>query len=339
MAVKPLECLRDYIGIRGCGRPDPESGLWINSLGINLENIDKIASPEQQNFLGVWDDVQTRALRRLEMAITAFFSQKYRLNKIKELVALGLTSIDTTAITPAGAQWRGFLYKAALQNGEPRSLLQQLNLQSVSVYVPVAGVNVTVAAFDANTGGRLNLGSFVSTVGFNEVKVNLQTFFTDVFIGYYATFNGVEIKLDQESACDCACSIDCCNGVLMGATVDAATINDFDVETLETGNNTFGMRAIFSLVCSWENFACATKSYFANALWYCLGEELMYETIYTSRLNKYSTIGKDAAKERRAEFKQRYHEELQLAVDCITLDTADCCIECNEQVIKEEVCP
>lgn len=339
MANQPLECLRDYIGIRGCGRPDPLSGLWIQELGITLENIDKIASPEQQNFLGVWDDVQTRAIRRLQMAVTSYFSQKYKLNRIKEVVNLGL-NIDTNITTPADAQWRGFIYKANLQNDEPRSPLQRADFQWLSIYVPTAGLTITVAAINLVSGAITVIKTFTSIVGNNDIEVNTQNFFTGTFIGFYASgFPSAQILLDQESSCDCACSIDCCDGVLMGATIDGASIAAADITTLETGNNTFGVRAIFSLRCEWDALVCTTKSYWANALWYCCAEELMYETIYTSRLNKFSTTGKEAAKERREEFKNRFHEELQMAVDCVTLDESDCCIECNEQIIKTVVCP
>ena len=332
-----LDCLRDYVGIYGCGRPDPASGLFINALGIPLESIEKLSTPEQQNFLGVWDDVQTRALRRLAMAANGYFSTHYKLNRIAEVVGLGFDDVDPTQTTPADKQWRGFVYNVAV-NGTPRSPLQALDLQTLYLYVPTAGLTITVGVFDINTGARFFVKQFTSIVGRNAIPVDANATFASVFIGYYATFDGAQIKIDAASDCDCQCTTDCCDGTITGATVNAATVNDFDVATLATGNNTFGMSAVFSLRCDWQNLICGTKSYWANALWYALGEEMMAERMYSPRLNKFTTIGKDEAKERRDEFKARYHEELQMAVDCITLDTTDCCIECNEPVIKREVC-
>jgi hypothetical protein len=62
-----MDCLKDYIGIKGCGAPAPPevpnplpegasatdyfSGLYINELpGVNLEVIEKIADEEQENY-------------------------------------------------------------------------------------------------------------------------------------------------------------------------------------------------------------------------------------------------------------------------------------------------
>jgi hypothetical protein len=71
-----MDCLRGYIGIQGCGAPDPSaeerafSGLYINQLpGVNLEVIESIADDEQENFLGVWADVELRALKKFALAV------------------------------------------------------------------------------------------------------------------------------------------------------------------------------------------------------------------------------------------------------------------------------
>ena len=43
-----MNCLTDYIGLRGCTDSDPISGLYINDLaGISLKSIDAIADNEQ----------------------------------------------------------------------------------------------------------------------------------------------------------------------------------------------------------------------------------------------------------------------------------------------------
>jgi hypothetical protein len=333
-----LDCLRNYVGILGCGLPEPESGLFINSLGIPLESIEKLSTPEQQNFVGVWSDVQTRATRRLNTAITSFFSQRYKLNSIREIVAIQ-SKPDPLVTTPAGAQWRGVIYAARDINGDPSSVLQSLNIQSVAVYCPIAGATITLGIFDLQTGARLITKVINSSLaGDNLFKINAGGYIGGFFIGYYATFAGAELKIDANEDASCDCSTSCCDGVLKGATVDGATVNDFDILTLETLNNTFSVRPILSLSCSWDGLVCGYKSYFATAYWYALGEELMSERIYSARLNKFTLMGKDEALARRDEFKARYHEELTNAIESITFDTSDCCIECNETVIKREVC-
>ena len=61
-----MNCLKDYIGLAGCGMGAPVSGRYINFLpGLPLESIDKMASQEKVNFAGVWSDVQDRTYSRM----------------------------------------------------------------------------------------------------------------------------------------------------------------------------------------------------------------------------------------------------------------------------------
>lgn len=75
-----MECLIDYIGIRGCGNNTPESGLYINSLpGISLESIDKIADAEQITYKGVWSEVQIEASQRFYLDFINEITKCYKL--------------------------------------------------------------------------------------------------------------------------------------------------------------------------------------------------------------------------------------------------------------------
>ena len=76
-----MNCLKDYVGIRGYGA-EPESGQFINQLpGISLRSIQSIANSEQVTFAAVWDDVQERAWRRLSNDFMIAMRAKYCLRK------------------------------------------------------------------------------------------------------------------------------------------------------------------------------------------------------------------------------------------------------------------
>jgi hypothetical protein len=98
-----MECLRNYIGIIGCGAPVPPviededgeevedlfSGLYINQLpGINLRSIEKLADDEQENYLGVWNDVQTRALLKFSIAFRKNIYGSYKVNQTTAIECL-----------------------------------------------------------------------------------------------------------------------------------------------------------------------------------------------------------------------------------------------------------
>lgn len=93
-----MDCLNNRIGIKGCGAPatagvvaDPDAVppveavealpvLFINSLpGITLENIAALANDEQETFLGLWDDVVLRTMKKFGILVKAKLNQCYKI--------------------------------------------------------------------------------------------------------------------------------------------------------------------------------------------------------------------------------------------------------------------
>lgn len=79
----------------GCGAPAPSaepgafSGLYINQLpGVNLEVIEGIADDEQENYLGVWADVEARALLKFALAAKAELNKCHRITDPKVVECL-----------------------------------------------------------------------------------------------------------------------------------------------------------------------------------------------------------------------------------------------------------
>lgn len=78
-----MDCLIDYIGINACADQDaPDSGIYINSLpGISLESIEKIATQDQETYLGVWKDVQAQAQIRFKTDFIAQLTKCFEISK------------------------------------------------------------------------------------------------------------------------------------------------------------------------------------------------------------------------------------------------------------------
>lgn len=76
-----MNCLKDYIGIKGF-HSAPVSEVFVNQLpGISLKAIQSTANSEQVTFAGVFDDVQERAWRRLSGDFNRKMRGKYCLDK------------------------------------------------------------------------------------------------------------------------------------------------------------------------------------------------------------------------------------------------------------------
>jgi hypothetical protein len=105
-----MDCLKNFIGIQGCDAPvynwsdaqtddndsddddvDPSSnpntgsGLLINrELPITLQQIDSTANSEQKTFLGVWDDVQNRAIKKFVIRVKAGYKELFQICNIDD---------------------------------------------------------------------------------------------------------------------------------------------------------------------------------------------------------------------------------------------------------------
>lgn len=79
--------------------------------------------------------------------------------------------------------------------------------------------------------------------------------------------------------------------------------------------------------CDYENIICSNKQLLANAWRYLLGNQLMLFRLYTSRLNRFTTIDKKDAAELRDFYQVEYERALTQAVKLI--DVSSCCLECG----------
>lgn len=110
-----MDCLKGYIGISGCGAPaspavpnplpagktaeDYFSGLYINQLpGVNLEVIESIADDEQETYLGVWADVETRSLKKFALAVKAEMNKCYRITDSSVVACIVCEQKDLFAV-------------------------------------------------------------------------------------------------------------------------------------------------------------------------------------------------------------------------------------------------
>ena len=322
-----MECLIDYIGLRGCGTSEPESGLFINELyGVQFESIQKIADSEQKTFQGVWDDVQVRGIHKMSTAVTNYFRSKYQIKKVSDTFNLGKILESTT--TAPSAEYRGFFIET-----QYNSNFTNIYVQSVNLYL-ASPANTTLKIFDTLTGEELYTTSITGVAGWNLVKINKTFRAENIFVGYDATaITSTNMKIDEivrgEFECFCNDWFNCEAKVRGGSLVSPYT----DVEEV---NNTYGLSSVFGVRCSYDNLVCDNKDVFKVALWYLLGHELMNERIYTPRLNRFTTIDLDKAKALRDEFKNEYEKELMNAIQGIKLNTNDCCLECDAQITYKE---
>jgi hypothetical protein len=336
------DCLKGFIGIRYQGAPVPDSNVYINELpGITLKGIESIASQDQTTFLGVWADVEKRSLKTLKTAVTNYFSKRYQLVTINESLRLP-DYWNTEKPTAPAAEYRGFTFDLGWWGSD----FAAIHIEDLRLYLtaPQTGLVIKVMNVYSNYESR-EIDSFTidAVEGWNVIKVRktyAETSETNrpfkIFVGYDATnIESVYMPLnglmnggpyyDQLSLQWTPLSP--YQGILRAASW-AQTGNN----NLSQGVNLYGLSGSVSVVCSWDSILCQNKEVFTTVLWYILGMELMAERMFSDRVNRYTTIDLNKAKELHDYFKARLAEEMMNVFDGIDLMSWDGCTKCNAQV-------
>ena len=346
-----MDCLSDYIGVRGgCGTTVPPSSLYVNDLpGISFRQISSLADTQQQTFTGVWQDIQTRAQLRLSDDVRTEFGRKYKINRVLDSVKIPRDRVELfefgTIPPPDPAdgipyQWVGMTIDmdyGVNQNEEYiNSPLMNLYVQEIYIfadYNSYGGEVIDVAIFDMLTYEQLFFTQF--TVPFinywSKIDVN-DTFLNDVSnksrkIGIFyrpqitnttITPNLLDLSGIRNEGCDCKTYVRGC--VFKGFETPTNTFIE--------GNDSFGIAPIFGIQCDYANVICTNKDLFSRAYLYALGYETMLEQAYSDRLNEYSLVRRAQALENMERFMLEYSAALKNVVSGIDLG-CDCCIDCG----------
>lgn len=360
-------CLRDYVGpYRGCDAPPAAfSGLYLDQLpGIDFQNIDQVATADQVDWAGLWDDLQTTALDTFREDVIEEFSKRYMLKQITQSVDLG-KGIDTSHLTaPVGGTDYGLLVETTLDSSSQfsQSSLMNVYFETVSFYYvgATSPAVFTIDIKDADTNVTLYTTTVSNAVqGWNTVRLEqefdsnrIYVFVSGNFTDYakkditnfqldfygntlFGGWNGTNLGLYWGGWG--------CGARIRGVTKDGSTVSP--------GTNTFGVSAEISSRCSFDKIVCGNKRHFASVWQHCLAIELLNYRINSTRLNRWTTINKDQAVKLQSLYTLKYRGgidkdtgltypgKLRSSIESIKLNLYDCCITSNDymQFIESKV--
>lgn len=96
-----MECFEGYVGVAAiCSQAAPASGLYVTDLpGISLQSIELTADEEMKNFMGVWEKVEKRSLRKFRSAALAKINECFCISDITVIDCLLCANLDLFAIS------------------------------------------------------------------------------------------------------------------------------------------------------------------------------------------------------------------------------------------------
>lgn len=321
-----MVCLKNSVGIKWCGGDsNPSSGFFINSMaGVTIKTMEKLTTEEANTFPQVWSDIQDRAIRRLQLAIIAEFSKRYRILNPQGTFNLE-KDIDTGTTTIAAAEYRGiYVDDNYYQTGEEYKLsaLQSHYVQTLYFYSPIVQANSVIKVFDYDLNTVLDTLTQDFAIGWNTIQVNKSYSAYKLFIGVDSTnFNSVDKILPSTTE---RFPVRVRGGKMsIGA----------DTSTLEISNNTFGLSGIFSVRCKYDNIICSNIDLFTTPYSYLCASELMLERISSSRWN-FITVDKKQAQELKDHYDVEFEKAIATTCGSIELDMNDVCLDCGESQLK-----
>jgi hypothetical protein len=319
-----MNCLTDYIGLRGCSTATPPSGLYVNDLpGISLKQIVSLTNEEEKTYQELWDVIQRRAQNRFSLDVREKMSKEYKIKSINQGINVNGYSAGTGTL-PNPALYGFTLEYDTMNTGYVPSPLTYMHIQQIHFYSEITGI-YGLQFYDIDAKKQITQVDVTLNTGLNIIEIN-QTF-TNVgrlFVGF-ALDGGLDytsIKAPSNYWTGC------CGVLVRGASSTNGTSFSFTEEL-------YGFSPIFTIGCSWDGLICQNKNVFSRAYWYLTGIEVLSEVIYSTKLNQFTTVNLQKANELRTEYQVEYMKALEQICSGMNLE-CDCCLECSGSVQLRE---
>lgn len=325
-----MDCFLNYIGLRHCGLPEPESGIYINDFaGISIKKLDNISDSERKTFIGVWERVQRRALLEIKAKILNRFMSIAK-TSTTDLTQFGYFEQPTAL--PLGINLKGlyFYYYP--------SSWTKLNIPFIQLYSSVDYEEANFYVYDLNTGEIIKTITSKLTKGYNKVNLNLSElpkarYSFRLFIGYDSTL----ISLLQSVPNYMVGDYEGCHSFNHFGGYGDVQIQDSELtppylyQNIIQGHGS-GISALVNIECSLDSFICDNRQYFQYAWGKILCAEIHREAILSDRTNIFTTLKADEAEAELSACMSDFSMNIGDVLDNMNIPSDGICFECNEQV-------
>jgi hypothetical protein len=314
-----MNCLTDYIGLRGCSTTTPDSGLYVNDLpGISLKQIVSLTNEEEKTYLELWDMIQRRGQNRFSLDVREQMSKAYKIKSINQGINVNGISAGTGTI-PSDGNYGFTIEYDTMNTGYVPSPMSFIHIQQIAFTADFSTLNANIYFIDIDK--NQTILTLTKDIGYGNNLFEVNQTFTNVgrlFVGIHFDqgYSYTSIKAPSNYWTGC------CGAIVRGAKLDME---------YHFGQELYGFSPIFTVGCSWDGLICQNKNIFSRAFWYLLGIEILTEVIYSSKLNQFTTVNLQKANELRTEYQVEYMKALGQICSGMNLD-CDCCLECGGSV-------
>ena len=334
-----MNCLENYVGLLGCSSTVPLSGLYINDYpGMNMELLEKISSPEQASYSGLWQSVQSVAYQRIKRDIqTALFkSAQAQLDQVlfqtsKQFVQ----QWDSVDPLPMAPEYRGTFCSINGSKYLGLRIKQLYVYNSTGVLVP----SVAWKIIQTQDGKELDSGTYDMAPGMNYVPIN-ETFYSDfdkinilavVDCSALDTLQGFFVDYGwQQMDIECASRFSLLwrNGWSI-FPVTAPLSYTMGTEWSSSFNQS-GVYMDAQLLCSLDSFICHQKEFLVDAWGSLLCYYVLWNKLASPRANYFAQSQREFTQASMQQYLAEYTDSLAIWGRQLNLRGEGLCFNCEE---------
>lgn len=329
MVITNLDCLESIISIFSCPEVDGYGQLVgtpsiynITQLpGLSLEAMDKIADTDYHSYYGLYTDIIKRAALRLSNDLPAIIPVELNGEVWFDCIGRIKQNLDGSFNTIVG---NGNL--AGVMLGIRQSKFLTLQVRNIYFHSPVMQT-INFMVIEVASNDVLGVYTKDCVIGTNTLEVGLDIpagqYQKTIAIVYDTTnisFYETESKRCYKECNDCGCECIECNGLNGVEVIDGV---------FERQYNTYGISVDFSAFCDFNNFICQNRQVFAPSMFYASFIEFYYETLGSSRLNKFTKTNASNLEKIYTNMEKDYMKSLE-NLSKKTIFNDSCCFKCDE---------
>lgn len=305
-----MDCLRDVIGVGRCEGTKPQ--IEVTQLPmITIKGLDSISDSDNDTFVYTIEAIRERAKQRILMDL--YNKIGVQVTPSEGVFCLGRL-IEPLALTLPSVLDRGVLFQVI------QSAYLTLTIHNVMLRSPIAQ-DITIFVKDLVTSDILYTQLFSLTAGENTLQINTEVMpkrtQTKLLVGYADNIQLYDtLNMDCYDGCDCNCfECDLCNNI-QGYPTNAGS------------SGTHGISVQYTFQCSLERFLCENIQVFRQALLYAFGIEYIYEAKGSERVNKYTQMNAEKAKDMLSYYESGYEKAINQALSGVNF-CDNCCFDCT----------
>lgn len=337
-----MNCLTDYIGLKGCSNAAPLSGIYINDLpGMSNEFLNAIATQDQPSFSQMYESVQRVVLEQVKANIRMALYEIAEAEMDQTLFFTKRTTVFTQqVIQPQGAEakWKGIWISAF------GSKYLQMKVNSMWVYNSGAAAQaVPLKIFSTFDWSELYATTVDVPAGFSEIAINqtlnLQFDGFNVFLALDCTnvatiSNPWMSDWSEWGVSDCACAN---RGPNHGWNFQDWTIYPVTMplnvalpDKIKTDFNQSGVMFNVELLCSTEAFICQNREHLKMFVAYALAEQILLNKLAGFNQNFHATFNPEQTEKTMVTFRSLKDAALKTWAKSVNISGEEMCFSCGD---------